>query len=55
MHRTDLPSVLVAPSGQQNGRVVLLSAAVQPVHSLRWDICFVFLCLCLVLQGLPSN
>lgn len=33
--RSDLSGVHVAPYGQHNGHVLLLAAAVQPVHSLR--------------------
>lgn len=51
MSRIDLSSMYVAPSGQYNGHLLLLSAAVQPVYSLRWDICFVLFLLCLVLEA----
>lgn len=41
IYRIVLSSVYVAPSGQYNGHLLLLSAAVQPVYSLRWVNCFV--------------
>lgn len=50
MYRIVLSSVYVAPFGQYNGHLLLLSAAVQPVYSLRWDICFVLFLLCVVLH-----
>lgn len=38
-YRIDLSSVYVAPYGQYNGHLLLLSAAVQPVYSHRWVSC----------------
>lgn len=51
IYRVDLPSMYVPPSGQHNGHLLLLSAAVQPVYSLRWVSCVVSFPLCLVLQA----
>lgn len=39
MHRIAFSSVYGAPAGQQNGHLLLLSAAIQPEHRVRSDIC----------------
>lgn len=51
MHRIAFSSVYGAPAGQQNGRLLLLSAAIQPVHRLRSDMCLALFLICLVLQA----
>lgn len=58
MYRIAFSSVYGAPAGQQNGRLLLLPAAIQPVHRLRSDIClasFLILCFSLSMHLIEIN